>query len=255
MQEHAFQEKRSELLKLSHELGREDRSFAVLGEGNVSARIGEETFLVKASGSRLATLQEQDVIQCRMKMLLPLLDSGDLSDSEIETALLASRTDSKSGKPSIETLFHVYLLSHPKIQFVAHTHPIAVNQVLCSSMARTFAERRLFPDQIVYCGIASVFVPYTDPGLPLAQAIRRQTNSFVKKYRDLPQTILLENHGLVALGTTAQGVIGTTLMAEKAARVFVGAAGLARPKFLSEESVRRIARRPDEQYRRGLEKL
>ena len=255
MQLDKFQKKRSELLELSHELGREDRSFAVLGEGNASARIDEETFIIKASGSRLGTLQEQDVIQCRMKMLLPLLDSGDLSDSEVETALMASRTDSASRKPSIETLFHVYLLSHPMAEFVAHTHPLAVNQVLCSPMARAFAERRLFPDQVVYCGMASVFVPYTDPGLPLAQAIRRRTNSFIKKYRDLPQTIFLENHGLVALGTTAQGVIATTLMAEKAARIFVGAAGLARPKFLSEEKVRRIARRSDEQYRRGLEKL
>jgi rhamnose utilization protein RhaD (predicted bifunctional aldolase and dehydrogenase) len=252
MQEDVLQERRSQLLKLSHELGREDRSFVVLGEGNVSARADEDSFLVKASGSSLATLGEQDLVQCRMKMLLPLIDDTNLNDSEIETKLLSSRLDSKSKKPSIESLFHVYLLSLPEIEFVAHTHPVAVNQVLCSSMAPAFAERRLFPDQIVYCGIASVFVPYTDPGLPLARAIRRETESFTKKHQHMPQTILLENHGLIALGTTVQAVLQATLMAEKAARILVGAASLTGPKFLGEENARRIARRPDEQYRQRL---
>lgn len=252
MHEYGFQEKRSALLKLSHELGREDCPFAILGEGNVSARISEDTFLVKASGSTLATLQEQDLVQCNMKVLLPLLDKTDLTDADMETSLLACRTDSKSKKPSIETLFHVYLLTLPKIEFVAHTHPLAVNQILCSPLARAFAERRLFPDQIVYCGIASVFVPHTEPGLTLAQAIRRETKSFIKNYQDPPKTVLLENHGLIALGTTVQAVLAATLMTEKAAKTLVGAACLGGPKFLDEESARRIARRPDEKYRQRL---
>ena len=44
------------MLALSHELGREDRRLAILGEGNVSARVSDRTFVVKASGSNLATL-------------------------------------------------------------------------------------------------------------------------------------------------------------------------------------------------------
>jgi rhamnose utilization protein RhaD (predicted bifunctional aldolase and dehydrogenase) len=252
MQRYAFQEKRSALLKLSQELGSKEYSLAILGEGNVSARTRENSLIVKASGTSLATLQEQDLVHCDMNVLLPLLDKFDLADAEMETKLLACRMNSKSKKPSIETLFHAYLLTLPKIEFVAHTHPLAVGQILCSSMARAFAEKRLFPDQIVYCGLASVFVPYTDPGLQLAQAIRSETGSFIKKYGDVPQTILLENHGLIALGTTAQAVLAATLMMEKSAKVLVGATGLAGPKFLTDESARRIARRPDEEYRRRL---
>jgi rhamnose utilization protein RhaD (predicted bifunctional aldolase and dehydrogenase) len=252
MQRSAFQEKRSALLKLSQELGREEYSLAILGEGNASARTSEDSLIVKASGTSLAILQEQDLVHCDMNALLPLLDKVNLTDSEMETKLLACRLDSNGKKPSIETLFHAYLLTLPEIEFVAHTHPPAVSQILCSPMARVFAEKRLFPDQIVYCGLASVFVPYTDPGLPLAQAIRSETASFIKEYGDVPQTILLENHGLIALGTTAQAVLAATLMAEKSAKVLVGAAGLAGPKFLTDESARRIARRPDEEYRRRL---
>jgi len=44
------------LLALFHELGREDRGLAILGEGNTSARLSTDAFLVKASGSNLATL-------------------------------------------------------------------------------------------------------------------------------------------------------------------------------------------------------
>jgi rhamnose utilization protein RhaD (predicted bifunctional aldolase and dehydrogenase) len=252
LQENRIQEKRSTLLSLAHELGRQEHSLAILGEGNVSARLGEDAFIVKASGSSLATLQESDLVHCNTKPLMPLLDEKDLTDEEIERALLACRVDPKSKKPSIETLFHVYMLGLAGIEFIAHTHPQTVNQILCSPMAQAFAERRLCPDQIVYCGVASVFVPYTDPGLPLAQAIRRETQTFQKKYRDTPLTVLLENHGLIALGTTAQAVLAATLMMEKCAKIFVGAAALAGPKFLSDESARRIARRPDEEYRRRL---
>ena len=68
----------SRLLDLSHQLGREDRKLAILGEGNTSVRLSEQTF----------------------------------------------------------------------------------------------ASRRLFPDEIVCCGVESVFVPYTDPCLKLSQAIK-----------------------------------------------------------------------------------
>ena len=37
------------LLDLSHQLGREDRKLAILGEGNTSARVSGATFVVKAS--------------------------------------------------------------------------------------------------------------------------------------------------------------------------------------------------------------
>jgi rhamnose utilization protein RhaD (predicted bifunctional aldolase and dehydrogenase) len=252
LQENTIQEKRSALLKLSQELGRQEHSLAILGEGNVSARLSEDTFIVKASGSSLATLQEPDLVHCSIGPLTPLLDKKDLSDDEIERALLACRVDPKSKKPSIETLFHVYLLGLRGIEFIAHTHPQAVNQILCSPMARAFGEHRLCPDQIVYCGVASAFVPYTDPGLPLAQAIRREIESYLERYQNTPQTILLENHGLVAMGRTAQSVLAATLMMEKSARIFTGAAILGGPKFLAEESARRIAGRPDEEYRRRL---
>lgn len=248
----------SALLELSHQLGREDRSLAILGEGNTSTRIDEETFIVKASGSNLATLAAENVTECRFADLLGLLDQKNLSDAAIDAALLASRSDPSAKKPSVEAIFHAWLLTLPGVNFVGHTHPIAVNSLLCSQWGKTFAERRLFPDEIVCCGEQSVYVPYTDPGLALAAAIRRETEKFIDVQGQSPRIILLENHGLIALGSSANAVTAATLMADKAARIFLGttsANGGATPRFLTAEQVARIAGRPDEHYRRKMLKL
>jgi len=247
--------KQQALIALSHDLGAEHRKLAILGEGNTSARLGEETFLVKASGSSLGTLGEADVVECRFAPLLAMLDRNDLSDEQIEAELFGSRVDPAAKKPSVEALFHAYLLSLPGSGFVGHTHSVSVNQILCSPRAREFAERKLFPDEIVCCGPASVFVPYTDPGLKLSQAIRDETVRYTEKWGRPPRVILLENHGIVTLGASPEAVKAAMFMAEKSAAIFAGAAALGGPKFLSADDVHRIANRIDEHYRQRALKL
>src|ERR1700685_21661 len=161
-----------QLISLSRELGREDRKLAILGEGNTSCRLSDETFLVKASGSSLGSMTADDVTECRFAPLLALLDREGASDEEIAATLLASRVSQHAKRPSTEAVFHAYLLSLPGISWVGHTHPIMVNGILCSPRAADFATKRMFPDEIVCCGKQSVLVPYVDPGVPLARAIR-----------------------------------------------------------------------------------
>lgn len=243
------------LTQLSHELGAEHRRLAILGEGNTSARLSNDTFLVKASGSSLGTLGENDLVECRFAPLLAMLDRDDMSDLQIEDELFGSRVNASAKKPSVEALFHAYLLSIPGVNFVGHTHSISVNQLLCSPRAREFADKRIFPDEIVCCGVASVFIPYTDPGLKLSQSIRQGCLSYLDQYRVPPRVILLENHGLITLGATPGAVTAAMYMADKAARIFAGAAALGGPQFLSPEQVERIATRIDEHYRQRALKL
>jgi rhamnose utilization protein RhaD (predicted bifunctional aldolase and dehydrogenase) len=238
-----------EMLRLSHELGQEDRHLAILGEGNTSVRLDSETFLVKASGRNLANLTAEGVTECRFDKILPLFDEKNLPDEEMNTRLLAARTNSQHGKPSIESLFHAYLLTLPGIEYVGHVHATNINSILCSGQARTFAESRLFPDDVVCCGPASVLVPYCDPGADLALAIRDQTEKFIKVYQTQPRVILLESHGVITIGSSRQSVLAATLMAEKAATIFLGASALGNVKFMTPEQVTRIAGRPDEHYR------
>jgi len=229
-----------ELLALSHEIGREDRGLAIGSEGNTSARLGDETFLVKASGTCLGNLKPDEVVECRFSTLLPLLEEDRLTDQQVEEALTVSRVDSKARKPSAEALFHACLLWLASIRFVGHTQATTVNQILCSPRARDFARRRMFPQQVAWCGVASVFVPYTDPGLPLAQAIHRETEVFMRQHQRLPCVILLQNHGLITLGATSESVLSAMLMAEKTANHFVGAAAIGEPVFYSKDEIRRL---------------
>lgn len=242
-------EKIGELVELSRAMGREDRQLAILGEGNTSVKLGPEQFAIKASGSCLATLTSEEITICQTVPILSLLEEDNLSDAEVDQRLLAARLDARSKKPSVEAMFHAWLLSLPGIEFVGHAHSLPVNQILCSPRAEEFASRRLFPDEIVCCGPASVFVPYRDPGWALAREIRARTEKFRNESSAVPRLILLQNHGLIALGSSSQSVLACLLMASKAAAIFVGAAALGGPHFLPADQIDRIQRRPDEAYR------
>jgi ribulose-5-phosphate 4-epimerase/fuculose-1-phosphate aldolase len=70
------------------------------------------------------------------------------------------------------------------------------------------------------------------------------------KFGHAPKLILMENHGMVALGQTPREVISISLTADKWARTLLGTFKLGGPSFLSEQQARRIESSPDEAYRR-----
>lgn len=246
------QGRRSTLVRLSRELGRGDHQLAILVEGNTSTRLANGRILVKASGSMLGVLRRTDLVECRSQTLLALLDVMHPDDPTLDRALRASCVHQNGKKPSVEVLFHAWLLTLPGVEFVGHAHPVAAGQVLCSPRAREFAARRLFPDEVVCCGPESVFVPYTDPGHPLAREIRKRTEAFIKRHGVPPRVILLENHGVITMGKTPDAVMAAMLMADKAAHVWVGAARLGGPTFMASRDIRRIVARSDEKYRRRV---
>ncbi len=227
----------ADLLSLSHEFGQ--RGLVILGEGNVSARLDDSTFLVKASGTNLGTLVEANLTECRFDRLLSFFDDKPVSDTEVEAALLTSRADPGALKPSVETFFHAFLLSLPDVRFVGHTHPIAVNQILCSSHAGDFSRQRQCPDEVVCCGPVSLLIPYVDPGLALARRVRDDLGSFQQRYGKLPRVIV-------------QAVRAAMLMTVKAAEIYVGAQLLGGIAHLPEIEVTRIESRLDEEYRRKM---
>src|SRR5258708_32875411 len=128
------------------------------------------------------------------------MDWNNTSYEECANCWLEIRNHSAAFKPSVETFFHAYLLSLPDINFVGHTHPIQVNQILCSGLDRVFSENRQCPDEIVCCGPVSVLIPYVDPGLALAKRIRQDVEEFRRVQGKLPRVILLRNHVVITLG-------------------------------------------------------
>jgi len=243
----------AQLVEMSNRLGRPERDLVILGEGNTSAKVNENSFFVKASGLELGTMTADGFVEVWTDRVLDMLRAEQLTDEEIKTGLLEARVDPSCPlRPSVETTFHGMLLQLEGVHFVGHTHPTSVNAILCAQRSREVVQGRLFPDEIVCCGIAPAYVPYTDPGQPLARAIGRAVEEYQDEYGVTPKAILVENHGLIALGRTPQDVESITLMWDKAARVLLGTYVFGGPRYLSAENVNRIYTRPDEHYRQRL---
>lgn len=242
-----------QLVLMSRFLGESSRRLAILGEGNTSCRIDNEHFYIKASGTTLETIRETDFIRVRIAPLLEILDSPSATDADVHEVLQRAKCNPEERRmPSVETMLHAVLYQYPEYKFIGHTHPVAVNSILCSNKAEEYIQGRTCPDHVVVLGRKSVFVPYVDPGLELAREVRKRMREFVEKEGFLPRAIFLENHGLIAMGPTPSKVQAITLMAEKCAEIVLGSAVCGGPKFLSESAVLRIDTRPDEHYRQKM---
>ena len=245
------QQLRAELVGMSRKLGDPAADCAILGEGNTSVRIDEETFWVKASGAELPTITAEGFVRVRFAPVLGLFDAEDTSDETIKRVLLEACVDNdRDQRPSIEALMHALLLQEPGVSFVGHTHPVAVNAIVCSQRAEEAISGRVFPDEVVCCGVAPAWVPFTDPGVPLARRVALAVRDYRETYGERPRAIWMQNHGLIALGASAREVANVTAMSVKVARIIVGTYALGGPNFLPEQEVRRLHTRPDDLYRR-----
>ncbi|MEM8783653.1 MAG: class II aldolase/adducin family protein [Planctomycetota bacterium] len=245
----------AELLELSHELGQPARRYAILGEGNTSARAGDGSFWVKASGSELGTLRRDQLVRVGFAACDAMLAGPELTDEATKDALLAAVVEGEAGvRPSVETVLHAALLSLPgaEVNFVGHTHPTAVNALTCSDRFGEALARRLFPDQVVVCGESAVLVPYVDPGLPLAREVLARSKAYLDAYGEAPKTVFMQNHGFIALGKSANQVLQITQMAVKSAEILAGTFAVGAPSFMTDAQVARIAGRDDEHYRQRV---
>ena len=214
------------------ELAREISAYTICGEGNVSTRVDRDKFLIKASGTSLHTLSEEDLTLCNT------------NGAQIE--LLHK-------KSSIETSFHAWIMkTFPEINFIAHTHPPYTTQILCSTSPYSFANHRWFPDQIVRNGTKSCLVPYAPPGEAILKLVEKSVSEFVDEEGYFPKLILLQNHGIITASASKKDCAASTLMCEKSAEIFIGAKLLGGVKFLTKQEVADVDTCPNENYRRNM---
>ncbi|MCG9893882.1 MAG: class II aldolase/adducin family protein, partial [Fimbriimonadaceae bacterium] len=205
-------------------------------------------------GFSLAEAGADSFVPVRLSGLVAAVRSEDrLSDEEVTRTLTRAVADDRGLRPSVESFMHADLLDLPGVNWVAHSHPEPLLSLLGLRRARELAKLRLFPDEIVCCGPQSAFVPYVDPGLMLARAIRTSVAAYVEVWGEWPKTIWMQNHGLISLGGTADEALAGTRMAIKAARAWLGMLQTGEEFTpLSIQDVNRIHRRPDEHYRQEL---
>ena len=182
-----------DLVALARRFG-EDPEFTRGGGGNISVK--EDGILyIKASGTSLAALTPQSVIALDVGPLMDLLDGPPArpvaggTDEVMQVALGARVGALDDRRPSVECLFHALLQE----RFVLHTHPTTVNALTCAKRGAEIAERIL--------GSSVLWIPYTDPGLPLARVIRDARRSYEQRTgTPAPRMMLLQNHGLIVTG-------------------------------------------------------
>ncbi|HEY6058311.1 MAG TPA: SDR family NAD(P)-dependent oxidoreductase [Candidatus Limnocylindrales bacterium] len=174
-----------------------DPEFSRAGGGNSSAKVNG-VLHIKPSGAALADLRADALMALDMRPLLALLEGESRADGsdEVMRVSRAARLDPDDDRfPSVEALFHAVL---PET-FVLHTHPIVVNTLTCSVNGATLAER-WFGDRVEW-------IPYTDPGLPLAHSIRERRAVHVARAAGRrPDAFLLQNHGLIVAADTISEV-------------------------------------------------
>lgn len=217
---------KKQIIQLAHSL----KSFVVYGEGNVSGKL-DDIFYIKPSGFDLFNLKNKDLIKC------------DINGVQISNFLK---------KPSMETSFHSFLLKNYDVNFIAHTHPTETMKILCSDKIFTFAEKRLFPDQIVRNSKKSCVVPYANPGEQLTHLLKKHLNIFCKKEGYFPKLILLKNHGIICAGKTIKECLVSTEICEKSAKIFIGANSVGNINFLTPLNIDDIENCPAEKHRNKL---
>ena len=190
---------RAEVARLSRRFGG-DSEYTRGGGGNSSAKI-DGVLYIKASGQSLATLTGDALMALRMTPLLELLAAGGGTPvlpgtDEITRVALGARVDPEDDRrPSVECLFHALL---PE-SIVLHTHPTVVNALTCAKDGQGLAAT-LFGEDVLW-------VPYIDPGLPLARLIAadRQAHQ-ARTGGPAPRAMLLQNHGMIVAGEHADEV-------------------------------------------------
>ena len=216
-----------EILELASDIS----DYTICGEGNVSVRDGDN-FKIKASGTSLHTLSEEDLTLC------------DLDGNQL---------DPSHKNPSIETSFHAWIMRNfPEINFIAHSHPPNTTKILCSESVYDFANNRWFPDQIVRNGTKSCVVPYAPPGQAILKLVEEYVTKFIDHEGFFPKLILLQNHGIITASGSKKDCAAASLMCEKSADIFIGAKLLGGVKFLTKQEVADVDLCPNENYRRNM---
>ncbi|HWJ76961.1 MAG TPA: bifunctional aldolase/short-chain dehydrogenase [Niallia sp.] len=189
-----------------------DRAVCNWGGGNTSMKTIEKDFRgrdvevmwVKGSGSDLATMKAHNFTGLKMEDIRPLIERDEMSDEEMVAYLAHCMIDSTHPRPSIETLLHAFL----PYKHVDHTHPDAIISLCCADNGKQLAEE-------IY-GNRFVWVPYIRPGFTLSKMISEGV-----KNNPNAELVLMEKHGLVVWGDTAQESYEKTISIINEAESFI----------------------------------
>jgi ribulose-5-phosphate 4-epimerase/fuculose-1-phosphate aldolase len=180
-----------------------NRGYLKATEGNISVRIaGQEQFAITPSNYDYAKMQEADI--CVL----------DFDLNQLEGVM----------KPSIESGMHTAVyLNRPDVHAIIHTHqPYASALALINKPIPA-----LFDEQVRFLGRSVDIIPYAPSGTSFLK------NKVKGKIRNGSNAYILQNHGVLVLGGTAERAIHNMALLEKCALTYLLA-------LLTEEKVSKI---------------
>ena len=186
MSTNAIKEVSERLVKAGREL--HEQGLVRGTSGNISAKIpGTNTFLIKASGVRMRFLKPEELVLV------------DLQGNKVKGEL----------NVSLETPIHSAVYgARSDVQAVVHTH---------ASTATAFgiAKTEILPLQVEMFMLLPKGVPvvsFEQPGSEaLAEAVQRKIMGY--------DAVILENHGVVTVGSTIEAACNLNGMVEEAAKI------------------------------------
>ena len=182
-----------------------DASLVLHGGGNTSVKatgttlLGEtiEVLHIKGSGWDLATIEPEGHPAVRLEPLRRLRALEAMTDEAMVNELRTNLLDAAAPTPSVETLLHAFLPAC----FVDHTHADAI-----LALADQPDGRRIFSSLF---GRGLVWIPYVMPGFALAKHCIVEYERVAA--HDEPVVMVLERHGLLTWGATAEESYARTI--------------------------------------------
>ena len=227
-------------IEMSQRFGR-DPEYTRGGGGNSSVKAGGIVY-IKPSGVSLAAIEADDLVPLATEPLLELLlHGGDEADEAripgapdpvMRAAAKVRMGEAKGRRPSVELMFHSLL---PE-RFVLHTHAIVPNAVTCNIDGEALMGD-LFGDD-------ALWVPYTDPGLPLARKIHELREAHVARTgQAAPRITFMGDHGIIVsadsiaeIAELNEHVLGTVRGALEKSGIVVGGSGRAAARIAADEA-------------------
>ncbi len=194
MSTNAIKDVSERIVKASRELY--DHGLVIGTSGNISARIpGTDKFLIKPSGVRMKFLEPEELVLV------------DLQGNKIRGELNVSR----------ETPIHAAIYRARKdVQAVVHTHPP-------TATAFGIAKTEILPLQIEMFMLLPNGVPVLSFEAPGSKALAEAIQKKIEDY----DAVILENHGIVTVGSTIEAACNLNEMVEEAAKIQLLAMTLA----------------------------
>ncbi|HUT79818.1 MAG TPA: class II aldolase/adducin family protein [Candidatus Bathyarchaeia archaeon] len=192
-----------------------ERKLVNIGEGNISARINEDSMVITPSGLNYRDPGMEDMVQMNFK----------------------GKILSHAKKPSSEYLLHQQIyLARPKVQAIIHTHSTYASAMSVSRLSLPV----IFEEMAIFLGGEVACTKFASSG---TEDLGKNALLTMKNLN----AVLLANHGQLVVGKTLEYCVNCAQLVEKMSKIFLHAP-VSNRKTIPEENQYNFLKRFKEDF-------